>query len=1317
MKVITSLFRLNRGDRKGFFNPTNFFRLIHKAAGTPAFIKSFLYLLIALFIFCPPLFSQTKIDSLETKLSRFSGTDIEKVNILNELAKEHSGISNKKLIELGRQALQLAQKIDYKKGKVNSLNNIAAGYFYLSKYDTALEYYLKSLRISEELKNKESIAKSLNNIGVVYKLLGNYKEALKYFLKSLKLKQDIGNRYGTASALNNIGMIYGELKNYKKALEYFLKSLEIKEENKDRKGTATALNNIGMIYYKLNNYEKTLEYLLKSLKISEETGFKTSIANTSINIGDSYIKLKEYDTASLYFEQGLKLAKEIEAKYLLKDCYNSISNLYFAKGSYQKALKYYKIHSDIKDSIFTKESSEKIAEMQTRYETEKKEKEIEILSKNNKIQNLEIVRQRNLRNSFIVISILIAILVFIIYRLYRAIQKTNVMLKEENIQTEKENIELTDKNIQTTVQKDRLAQALNELQKSQKIIGERTEELNKTKLQFETILNTSPMHIAFVDINGKYNSWNKASEVMFGYKTDEAIGKLSPGKLFKNKKEARKTIYTAMRKGIFDGEAVLIRKDGFEFPVRFLAVKTVDFSGVHNGFTVAAIDITERRQSEEELKRYKLMVETSNDVMFIKDLESRYILVNKKTLEVFGDVPAEKIINKNDKEIMPQKDAEHNITDDQKVFKSRKIKDFVKKNIIEGKEYWFHATKIPLKGDKGKVIGLIGIARDITGQKRAEGEIRKLSRIVKTTPEAIILTDLLGKIEYINEGLLTIGGFKDAGEMIGKSVFLFSDENGVKSLKEEVIPTLLAGKNWKGEIPVKRKDGSIFPAEMICSLVLDDENQPKYLLSHYHDITDRKQAEEALQESEGKYRTLFQSADDAIFLMRDDRFVDCNQATEIMFGCSRHQIIGHCPYEFSPDRQPDGRESKEKSLENINSALAGKHEYFEWTHCRANGKPFDTEVKLDLMNIGQDKMVLAIVRDVTERKVADQKLRENERHFSLLEEEIIDLHKKLTGDRKIIGKSKVMENMFSMIEKVAKTDSAVIICGETGTGKESVAHAIHVNSPRKDKPFGIVDCASIPKELLETELFGHEKGSFTGAHARKKGLFETSNCGAIFLDEISELPLSLQSKLLRALQEHDIKRVGGTKRIKTDVRIIAATNKDLKGLIKEAKFREDLYFRLNVFPINIPPLRERGEDIMLLAHYFLNLFGRNKNKKAFTKDAQAALESYKWPGNVRELQHKIERAIILSDSENITGKDLEMEKQINEIQKDYVEKNLMQQGFIINEDTSLKKIIEIVKKKAIDEILEKCKGNISKAAEILDITRETIYKIRKGEED
>ncbi len=673
---------------------------------------------------------------------QINGVSKQKVDVLNELAKEHSGISNKKQIELGRQALQLAQKINYKKGETKSLNNIAVGYFYLSKYDTALEYYLKSLKINEELKDEESIAKSLNNIGIVYKLVGNNKEALKYFLKSLKIKQKIGSRYGIASTLNNIGMIYGELKNYDTALEYFLESLEIKKEIKDREGTATALNNIGMIYYKLNNYEKTLEYFLKSLRLYEETGFKAGIANTSINIGDSYIKLKEYDTASLYFEQGLKLAKEIEAKDLLKDCYNSISNLYFAKGSYQKALKYYKMHSDIKDSIFTEESGGKIAEMQTKYETEKKEKEIEILSKNNEIQNLEIARQKNLRNSFIVISILIAILVFIIYRLYRAIQKTNRILKYKNIQTEKENLELADKNIQTTAQKDRLAQALNELQKSQKIIGERTEELNKTKLKFETILNTSPMHIAFVDINGKYNSWNKASEVMFGYKTDEAIGKLSPGELFKNKKEAKKAIATAMRKGIYDGEAVLIRKDGFEFPVRFLAVKTVDFSGVHNGFTVAAIDITERRQSEEELKRYKLMVETSNDVMFIKDLESRYILVNNKTLEVFGDLPAEKIINKNDKEIMPLKEAEHNIADNQKVFKSEEIKDFVKKNIINDKEYWFHATKIPLKDDKGKVIGLIGIARDITERKQAEVEIQKLSRIVETTPEAIILTSL-----------------------------------------------------------------------------------------------------------------------------------------------------------------------------------------------------------------------------------------------------------------------------------------------------------------------------------------------------------------------------------------------------------------------------------------------------------------------------------------------------------------------------------------------------------------------------------------------
>jgi DNA-binding NtrC family response regulator len=242
----------------------------------------------------------------------------------------------------------------------------------------------------------------------------------------------------------------------------------------------------------------------------------------------------------------------------------------------------------------------------------------------------------------------------------------------------------------------------------------------------------------------------------------------------------------------------------------------------------------------------------------------------------------------------------------------------------------------------------------------------------------------------------------------------------------------------------------------------------------------------------------------------------------------------------------------------------------------------------------------------------------------------------------IVGDSERMQKVFEVVEKVADTDSTVLILGESGTGKELVAKAIHYNSYRREKPFVPVNCAAIPGELLESELFGHEKGAFTNAIRMRIGRFELANGGTVFLDEIGDMNPLLQSKLLRVLQERQFERVGGVKTIKTDIRIIAATHQNLKALVQQRRFREDLYYRLNVIPMEIPPLRERKADIPLLAHYFLEEFNRRKRKKVrgIHEGAMARLMQYEWPGNVRELENTIERVVILLDGDLVTPEDL-----------------------------------------------------------------------------
>ncbi|NLC69730.1 MAG: sigma-54-dependent Fis family transcriptional regulator [Desulfuromonadaceae bacterium] len=264
---------------------------------------------------------------------------------------------------------------------------------------------------------------------------------------------------------------------------------------------------------------------------------------------------------------------------------------------------------------------------------------------------------------------------------------------------------------------------------------------------------------------------------------------------------------------------------------------------------------------------------------------------------------------------------------------------------------------------------------------------------------------------------------------------------------------------------------------------------------------------------------------------------------------------------------------------------------------------------------------------------------------SLLVAENTYLRQQLRGKYRfenIIGTSLAMQNLFSRMEKVVSTDSTVLILGESGTGKELVAKALHFNGPRREKPFVAINCAAIPADLLESELFGHVKGSFTGAIHDKAGKFEQANGGTILLDEIGTMPLHLQTKLLRVLQEHEIERVGGSKKILLNVRLISATNADLENEVRLGKFREDLYYRLNVIPIQLPALRERREDIALLAHHFLlkNCQELKRPKMTIAPEAMEALENYSWPGNVREMENVMERSVTLAERSILHVEDL-----------------------------------------------------------------------------
>jgi Nif-specific regulatory protein len=395
----------------------------------------------------------------------------------------------------------------------------------------------------------------------------------------------------------------------------------------------------------------------------------------------------------------------------------------------------------------------------------------------------------------------------------------------------------------------------------------------------------------------------------------------------------------------------------------------------------------------------------------------------------------------------------------------------------------------------------------------------------------------------------------------------------------------------------------------------------------------------------------------------------------------------------------------------------------------------DVEVLIEAINLGQiyryitkpwdGKEVRGILQQAIERH---HLFRENKRLEEQLRQYTGYLNQELHGRfdfGQIIGDSAALRDVLERVEQVAPTASTVLLRGETGTGKELVAHAIHINSPRESGPFVRVNCAALAPGVLESELFGHEKGAFTGAIARRPGRFELANGGTLFLDEVGDLPMEVQIKLLRTLQEREFERVGGTETIKVDVRVVSATNRDLETMIADGKFREDLYYRLNVFPIHLPPLRDRTDDIGRLVEHFVAKFSRSAGKpvRGFSAEALAMLSGYGWPGNVRELENVVERAIIVARNPEVGANDLDFGRRAqtsNPVPVPIASAPSvpnaalggMPGGSVGGRPLSARLLDE--EKREIMAAVERANGSIAAAARSLGINRSTLYyRMRK----
>ncbi len=517
---------------------------------------------------------------------------------------------------------------------------------------------------------------------------------------------------------------------------------------------------------------------------------------------------------------------------------------------------------------------------------------------------------------------------------------------------------------------------------------------------------------------------------------------------------------------------------------------------------------------------------------------------------------------------------------------------------------------------------------ETANRELTKSEVRFRFLVAGVKDYAIFMLDPQGRVATWNEGAERIKGY-GTEEIIGKYFSTFYTPEDIELGKPEHALKVAASEGkFEDEGWRVRKDGSKFWANVVITPV---RNKAGVLLGFSkvtRDITEHKRAEEAMRRSEAQFRALFEFSPDAIIATDSEgRITEMNARVESMFGYPRGELIGQPIECLVPERFRHAHPSHRKEYASSARARpmgAGLELYGR----RKDGSEFPADIMLGPVEMAEGRVVLSVIRDLSEKREAEEALRKSELQKRYLEEEL----NTEAQFEEIVGESVGLKRVLKLVETVSATDVTVLILGETGTGKEVIARAIHQHSPRSNHVMVKLNCAAIPAGLLESELFGHERGAFTGALDRKIGRLELAHEGTLFLDEIGDLPLELQPKILRALQEKEFERLGSNKPIPVNIRLIAATNRDLAKMVAEGQFRSDLYYRLRVFPILLPPLRERRDDIPLLVRYFVDRHARKLYKKIETipDDTMRALIRWDWPGNIRELENFIERAVILS---------------------------------------------------------------------------------------
>ena len=665
----------------------------------------------------------------------------------------------------------------------------------------------------------------------------------------------------------------------------------------------------------------------------------------------------------------------------------------------------------------------------------------------------------------------------------------------------------------------------------------------------------------------------------------------------------------------------------------------------HRGEKVSAEWDSIRREVEESQGSYRDLVQHSQNLLFIHNLQGQFLSVNNIVSRLLG-YDLEEILQKPVHDFLSPEYSAKFGSYLQEINQKGEHHGLVSVVTRSGEErIWeYHNTLIANTQTARDVSGPIvrGIAHDVSDRMRAEETLHSTNKkllaialeqekslqrlnlfrtLLDQSNDAILVVDpvTLRFLDVNEKASLGLGYSRN--ELLSLSVFDIDSDSDANSL-QRVLLQLRQEPCATLERTHKRKDGSTFPVELNMRLI---QLEREYCVAISRDITERKKAEEALRQSEERFRVALKNSPISVFNQdRDLRYTWMYNPTV----SAASGYLGKTPFDlFGPEEAERMAEVRRRVLDtgvgvrhDVEITDAGKKHFF------------DTTIEPLLNSSGAVIGITAASMDVTELRETTEALRVAKRKLT---EEKLYLEQEIDtelGFGEIIGQSKALQEVMKHVGKVASSNATVLLLGETGTGKELVARAIHRLSQRHNNSFIKMNCAAIPSGLLESELFGNERGAFTGAISKKIGRLELADNGTLFLDEIGEIALSLQPKLLRVLQDQEFERLGGNHTIKVNFRLIAATNADLADRVQENEFRSDLFYRLNVFPIRVPPLRERREDIRLLVEYFVQKCARRMNKSitSVPKKTMDALMAWEWPGNVRELENFVERSVILT---------------------------------------------------------------------------------------